>query len=122
MPKSILEEILDSQIEFSALPAPEYEYRFAALSVGLGPGIRSRLAVAGLKDWRFDFAWPDHKLAIEVEGGIWTEGRHTRGQGFTDDCHKYNEAQLLGWRVLRVTAGMVRSGDALRLIERALSR
>lgn len=121
MPKSVLEEILADQITFAALPAPQREYRFAALSVGLGPGIRVRLALAGLRDWRFDFAWPDRKLAIEVEGGIWAEGRHTRARGFTDDCIKYNEAQLLGWRILRVTAKMVRSGEALRLIERASS-
>lgn len=120
MPKSVLEEILADQITFAALPAPQREYRFAALSVGLGPGIRLRLALASLKDWRFDFAWPASMLAVEVEGGIWTEGRHSRGQGFIDDCQKYNEATLLGWRVLRVTARMTRSGRALRLIERAL--
>ena len=48
MPKSELETVLDKQIEYSALPAPEYEYRFAAMLVGLGPGVRNRLAAAGL--------------------------------------------------------------------------
>lgn len=122
MSKSVLEELLADQIKitFTALPTPQREYRFAALSVGLGPGIRSRLAIAGLRDWRFDFAWPRRMVAIEVQGGILAEGRHTRGQGYTSDCIKCNEAQLLGWRVLRVTAEMVRSGEALRLIERAL--
>lgn len=122
MPKSELEIILDKQIEYTALPAPEYEYRFAALSVGLGPGLRLRLATAGLRDWRFDFAWPAQMLAVEIEGGIWlkSKGRHTGGVGFTDDCRKYNEALLMGWRVLRVVAEWVHSGEALRLIERAL--
>jgi very-short-patch-repair endonuclease len=54
--------------------------------------------------WRFDFAWPDAMVAVEVEGGVWTGGRHTRGAGFQADCRKYNAAVLLGWRVLRYTA------------------
>lgn len=53
--------------------------------------------------WRFDYAIPKHKIAIEFEGGIWIKGRHNRGKGFCDDCIKYNEAVKLGWRVLRYT-------------------
>lgn len=52
--------------------------------------------------WRFDFAWPDRKVALEVEGGVWIAGRHTRGSGFVKDMEKYNAAATLGWRVLRV--------------------
>lgn len=65
--------------------------------------------------WRFDFAYPDRKIAIEVEGGTWTGGRHTRGRGFEGDCEKYNTAELLGWRVFRFTTGMIERGE-LRLI------
>lgn len=54
------------------------------------------------RKWRFDFAWPYHKVALEVEGGIWTGGRHIRGSGFVKDMEKYNTAATLGWRVLRV--------------------
>ena len=53
--------------------------------------------------WRFDYAWPDYKIALEVEGGAWTHGRHTRGSGFVNDMEKYNTAILAGWIVLRVT-------------------
>lgn len=121
MPKSELETILANQIIFAGLPEPEREYRFAALTVGIGEyGLRVRLATLGLKDWRFDFAWPDHELAVEIEGGIWAGGRHTRGRGFMEDCRKYNEATLMGWRVLRVVGAWVRNGEALALIERAL--
>lgn len=70
--------------------------------------------------WKFDFAWMTERIAVEVEGGVFSGGRHTRGAGFTADCEKYNEAALLGWAVLRVTGNQVKSGDALRLIERAL--
>lgn len=53
--------------------------------------------------WRFDYAIPEHKIAIEVEGGVWTQGRHTRPQGFLGDIEKYNMATLMGWRVFRTT-------------------
>ena len=51
--------------------------------------------------WRFDFAHPVLKIAVEVEGGVWIKGRHTRGKGFLGDLEKYNAAVLLGWKVLR---------------------
>lgn len=53
--------------------------------------------------WRFDYAIPAHKIAIEVEGGVWTQGRHTRPAGFIGDMEKYNAAAVLGWRILRTT-------------------
>ena len=54
------------------------------------------------RKWRFDFAWPAWRVALEVEGGVWTGGRHTRGAGFVKDMEKYNAATCLGWRFLRV--------------------
>lgn len=82
--------------------------------------------------WRSDFCWEAEKLLVEVEGGlrmrkktangrsITVTGRHTSEQGFSKDCEKYNEATLLGWRVLRVTPKQVMNGDAIKWIERAL--
>ena len=70
--------------------------------------------------WRFDFAWPERLLAVEVEGGSFIAGRHSRGAGFEADAEKYNEAALIGWRVLRVTPRMVDDGRALALIQRGL--
>jgi len=63
--------------------------------------------------WRFDFAWPRHKLAVEVEGGSAINGRHVRPKGFRDDGEKYNAAVLLGWRVLRYTTAMVMKDTGL---------
>ena len=47
--------------------------------------------------FRFDFAWPDRMIAMEIEGGVWITGRHTRGAGYSRDMQKYNLAGLLGW-------------------------
>lgn len=56
------------------------------------------------RKWRFDFADVDNKIAVELEGGIWINGRHNRGKGYESDIEKYNEALILGWRVLRYTS------------------
>lgn len=55
------------------------------------------------RKWRFDLALiVNHKkIAVEVEGGIWVGGRHTRPVGFAKDMKKYNEATICGWAVLR---------------------
>jgi hypothetical protein len=65
-------------------------------------------------------AWPAHRVAVEVDGGTWTNGRHVRGAGFERDAEKFNEALLLGWLPLRVTTAMVDDGRALELVRRAL--
>jgi hypothetical protein len=64
--------------------------------------------------WRFDIAYPAIMLAIEVEGGVWTKGAHVRGAHFEGDCEKYAEAAILGWTVLRVTPGQIKSGKAAK--------
>lgn len=86
------------------LPEPKPEYRFSAT-----------------RKWRFDFAWPALKVALEVEGGAWTQGRHTRGAGFAADLEKYNAAQLAGWRVLRVLPDQLQATTTLVLLREALS-
>ncbi len=71
-------------------------------------------------EWRFDWAWTDHHIALEIEGGIWTQGRHTRGKGFLNDVCKYNEAVILGWRLLRATPEQLASAEALALVKRLM--
>ena len=72
------------------------------------------------RKWRFDFAFPDVKVAVECEGGIFVKGAHTRGSHFRSDCEKYNAAVELGWAVLRYTDREIRRGEALSQIERVL--
>ena len=55
------------------------------------------------RKWRFDYCIPEIKVAIEVEGGIWTQGRHIRPKGMLGDMDKYNAAAIMGYKVLRVT-------------------
>lgn len=99
---SSLEALMLMHIRAARLPVSVQQHRFC-----------DRL-------WRFDFAWPEHKLAVEVHGGTWTNGRHTRGAGFANDREKVNTATLMGWRVLEFTGDMVKKGYALTMIERAL--
>jgi hypothetical protein len=62
--------------------------------------------------WRFDVAWPEQRIAVEIDGGGWTAGRHSRGAGMRTDCEKLAAALLGGWRVLRVMPEHVSSGQA----------
>lgn len=70
--------------------------------------------------WRLDFLIAGI-LAVEVDGAIWTGGRHSRGAGITSDAEKLNQATLMGYKPLRFTPDHVKSGYALRTIEAALS-
>ncbi len=87
------------------LPAPTKEHRFH-------PDRR----------WRFDYAWPAERVALEVEGGVWTEGRHVRGAGFLGDVEKYNAAALDGWTLLRTTPDRLLTGETLDMLGRAMAR
>lgn len=71
--------------------------------------------------WRFDYAIPKFKIALEVEGGVWTNGRHTRAKGFLGDIEKYNNATILGWKVLRCTPNELYTQSTLSLIDSALN-
>jgi len=93
---------------------------FQMRAVGTLPSPEREWVFAHPRRWRFDFAFLIERVAVEVEGGSWVAGRHTRPEGFASDIEKYNEAAIRGWSVIRVTPKMVESGDALSVIERAL--
>lgn len=103
--KSNLELSFLTQVMQDGLPVPRKEFRFYPK-----------------RRWRADFAWVEHKLLVEIEGGTLGHGRHTRPQGFENDCEKYNAATLLGWRVLRFTGAMVYNGTALETTRLALTK
>lgn len=64
------------------------------------------------REWRFDYAWPEHRVALEIEGGVWSGGRHVRGRGYVNDLTKYNTATLEGWALFRATPQQLDSGEA----------
>lgn len=72
--------------------------------------------------WRFDYALPDHKIALEVEGGVYTQGRHVRPQGFLGDMEKYNTATLMGWRVFRTTPDDLVRMATINMLRDAINR
>lgn len=87
------------------LPLPVAEYRF---DDGTGRPRGNKPP----RRWLFDLAFPEYKVAVEVEGGAFMRdgkgGRHNSGVGFLDDMEKYNEATAQGWRVLRCTPSLIR--------------
>lgn len=74
-----------------------------------------------VRKWRFDLAWPDRMIAVEVDGGVWSGGRHTRGAGFVADCEKTNEATAMGWRVFRFPTPHVSDGTAIAILRRVMA-
>jgi hypothetical protein len=73
------------------------------------------------RKWRFDFAFPCSLVALEVEGGVWTGGRHTRGSGFVKDIEKYNTAATLGWLVLRTTPSELGMPETIEMVKKAMN-
>lgn len=101
-PKLIIQVLLHD-IKTAGLPEPVLEHRFH-----------------DVRKWRFDLAYISEMVAIEVEGGIWVQGRHNRGAGMEADICKYNEAQLMGWTVLRYSTEQIKNGLPIQDLKRAL--
>lgn len=78
----------------AGLPEPVPEYVFAAP-----------------RKWRFDYAWPDQKVALEVQGGLFIKGRHTQGSWLLKEHEKLNTAAALGWRVCYCTPTEFNAGE-----------
>ena len=72
------------------------------------------------RKWRADFRIDNYPILIEVEGGSWSGGRHTRGLGFKADCEKYSHAAIDGWLVIRATTEQVKQGHCLIWIEECI--
>lgn len=107
-------QLLLLQLKAEGLPQPELEYMFHHT-----------------RRWRFDAAFPwreilhagerwHRPIAVEIDGAVWTQGRHTRGSGYVKDMEKLNAAAELGWFVFRFSPQMVESGEAIRQLKRIL--
>lgn len=95
--------VFDAVLRDANLPLPDVEYRFHAT-----------------RRWRFDYAWPDARVALEVEGGAFSRGRHTRGAGFVADIEKYNAAVVDGWRLVRTTPDKLVTRDTIEMLSALL--
>lgn len=89
-------------------------------ALGLTDGMRTQVAFHPTRKWRFDFCWAANMLAMEVDGGTWVGGAHSRGSGQEKDCEKLAAAVILGYRVMRATTNQVKDGTAALWLEAAL--
>ncbi len=88
----------------SGLPKPVAEYRWHSTRM-----------------FRADYAWPEHRVLLEVEGGIWTKGKHGRGSGIVKDIEKQNEAAAMGWLYLRCQPKELLSVRTMEYIRQAIA-
>ena len=95
---SDLEAAFDTYWRIMAGPDLEHEYRFHPQ-----------------RRWRFDRAHTLARVAVELDGGTHSGGRHVRGSGYTGDCEKMNAAAADGWAVFRITTDMLRDEPAQHL-------
>jgi hypothetical protein len=86
-------------------PVPVAEYRFNAE-----------------RRWRFDLCWPDHWIAVEVEGGLFSGGRHVRGASLRREYAKLNDAQIRGWIVLMILPEQITNGTLSDLLAAYFAR
>lgn len=90
--------------ESIGLPPPEEEFRFHPV-----------------RRWRWDYAWPELMLAVEIDGGLYVAGRHSRGAGREKDLEKVAHGLILGWTVFTFSTRMVNSGVALTWLSQWLA-
>jgi hypothetical protein len=88
----------------NGLPLPEAEYRFASK-----------------RRWRFDFCWLNRLIALEVQGGLFNAGRHTRGAALLKEHEKLNYAAMLGYRVIFTTPQTLKSRETLATLTQLLT-
>jgi very-short-patch-repair endonuclease len=72
------------------------------------------------RKWRFDYAFPDFKIAVEVDGGVWINGRHNRATGYLKDLEKFNAAASMGWLVLKFTPDELYRSNTFDLIKETI--
>ncbi len=100
--KRAWQRAFDQLCAAAGLPCPTHEFYFHPT-----------------RKWRIDVCWPDFMTALEIEGGIWSGGRHVHPIGFIKDCEKYNEIAIAGYRLLRCSKQDADSGKVLELVCRA---
>lgn len=99
------------------------EARFALLwCASGGPELLREYRFDRTRRWRADFALESARLLIEIEGGVWSKGRHVSPKGFLNDAEKYLAAALQGWSVLRLTEPQLTLGTIRQILTYARDR
>jgi hypothetical protein len=88
-----------------------------------GPAFVTELQFNQDRLFRFDYAWLEEKVALELQGGIYlaSKGGHVSARGMRSDCDKFNLATSMGWRVLKLATGQI-NPDNLLLIRGVIER
>ena len=97
------EDIVKSVMISEGIPEPVFELKFHPT-----------------RRWRFDLAWPDQKLALEVNGGDWAGGAHVRPAALTGDYEKRTAAAMMGWRIMVCRPNNLLMNDMIQNIKTAL--
>ena len=92
---------------------------YRALSL---PDSVTEFKFAKRRRFRFDYAWPDHKVALEVDGGVWTRGRHVRPVGYINDQEKMNLARELGWVVIHCQPQDLLTTKTINMIQSSIEK
>lgn len=82
-----------------------------------GPALIAESRLIPGRKWRCDYVHPESRIVIELEGGVWSNGRHSRGAGFVADCEKYLALTLAGYRVIRLTKEQITVPIIERIVE-----
>jgi very-short-patch-repair endonuclease len=105
-------------------PSPSrLEDRFLFLwQIAKGPPLEREFRFHAERRWRADFAHLPTRTLIEIEGGVYINGRHNRPAGFNADLEKYLEAGLAGWRVFRLGSDQITMENVERLVSLLMSQ
>lgn len=110
MPRCTRGDYVDINDDAAAMSDAERHFVFMLRTLApdlLQGAVRElRFAHSAGRRWRMDFAWPARRVYVEIDGGVWTGGRHARGRGIEQDAVKENAAAAQGWRRLRFTPQM----------------
>ena len=101
-------------LKVAGLPKPQEQFKFAE---HLG------------RRWQTDFAWPDRKIIVEIEGGLWRKdsrgswaGAHTHPMNVLRDIEKYNHMSMLGYRLFRFSDKNLKDGSAIEMMKKVLTQ
>lgn len=111
-PKSATRQQLDAELKRNFARQFEATWRLCG-----GPALETEHKFDTVMGWRADYLHRPTMTLIELEGGAWTGGRHVRGKGFIEDCFKYNEAAIHGYRLFRIGTGMATAHYLERIIK-----